>query len=321
MLESAMKFTGERFLPSIDGAIALEHLHRYLVASLYVHNKDVLDIASGEGYGSAMLASNAKTVIGVDISEDAIAHATARYAAKNLEFRAGNAAKIPIEDASVDVVVSFETIEHHDQHDEMFKEIKRVLRPGGVLCMSSPDKFTYSVLPKFKNEYHVKELTKDEFQNLLSKYFKNFAITGQKVSYGSIIGAGESQSSFYSWDGTSLKKPCEAGVAAPIYLIAIASDAALPELTSGVLEAPIVESDAYMKLVGQYNNLNEHNANVEHELVRVSAEYCKIREQNMQLEQLLHDKDFYLNSVLNSKSWKITYPLRCLMRILRKMKI
>ena len=110
-----MKFTGERFLPNIDGAIALEHLHRYLVASLYVHNKDVLDIASGEGYGSAMLARNAKTVIGVDISEDAIAHATARYAAKNLEFRAGNAAKIPLEDASVDVVVSFETIEHQDR--------------------------------------------------------------------------------------------------------------------------------------------------------------------------------------------------------------
>ena len=316
-----MKFTGERFLPNIDGAIALEHLHRYLVASLYVHNKDVLDIASGEGYGSAMLARNAKTVIGVDISEDAIAHATARYAAKNLEFRAGNAAKIPLEDASVDVVVSFETIEHHDQHDEMFKEIRRVLRPGGVLCMSSPDKFTYSVLPKFKNEYHVKELTKDEFQNLLSKYFKNFVITGQKVTYGSIIGARDLQSSFYSWDGSSLERPCEAGVAAPIYLIAIASDADLPEVTSGVLEAPIVESDAYMKLMGQYNNLNEHNANVEHELVRVRAEYCKIREQNMQLEQLLHDKDVYLNSVLNSKSWKITYPLRCLMRILRKMKI
>ena len=129
------------------------------------------------------------------------------------------------------------------------------------------------------------------------------------------------QSSFYSWDRSSLERPCEAGVAAPIYLIAIASDADLPEVTSGVLEAPIVESDAYMKLMGQYNNLNEHNANVEHELVRVSAEHCKIREQNMQLEQLLHDKDFYLNSVLNSKSWKITYPLRCLMSILRRIKI
>lgn len=106
--------------------------HRYLRPVTYANGKDVLDIACGEGYGSSMLADVAKSVIGVDIAEEAIAHASTQYAASNLAFRQGNAAEIPLEDASVDLVVSFETIEHHDRHEDMLREIKRVLRP--VVC-------------------------------------------------------------------------------------------------------------------------------------------------------------------------------------------
>ena len=135
-----MDFTGERYLPERRGDIALEHRHRYLLACTYANGKDVLDIACGEGYGSSMLADVAKSVIGVDIAEEAIAHASTQYAASNLAFRQGNAAEIPLEDASVDLVVSFETIEHHDRHEDMLREIKRVLRPGGLLLISSPDK-------------------------------------------------------------------------------------------------------------------------------------------------------------------------------------
>ncbi|EQD40061.1 Methyltransferase type 11, partial [mine drainage metagenome] len=102
-----MEFTGERFVPEVHGDIELEHLHRYLLACKAVAGKTVLDIASGEGYGSAILARTAHEVIGVDISKEAISHAQAKYKAKNIKFRVGSCLAIPLKDTSVDVVVSF----------------------------------------------------------------------------------------------------------------------------------------------------------------------------------------------------------------------
>ena len=164
-----MEFTGERYVPGTHGMIELEHIHRYLQAARIAAGKVILDIASGEGYGSAMLAAHATKVIGVDISAEAIEHARTRYQRHNLEFRVGTCADIPLDDATVDLVVSFETIEHHDQHDRMMQELKRVLRPGGVLLISSPDKLHYTIEPGRLNPFHIKELHKQEFQDLVSK--------------------------------------------------------------------------------------------------------------------------------------------------------
>ena len=136
-----MEFTGERYVPTEAGEIRHEHLHRYAWCARLVEGKDVLDIACGEGYGSAMLARRARSVRGVDIAGDAVAHANATYQGiHGLEFMRGNAAEIPLADNSVDVVVSFETIEHHDRHQEMLSEIRRVLRSDGLLVISSPNR-------------------------------------------------------------------------------------------------------------------------------------------------------------------------------------
>ena len=86
--------------------------------------------------------------------------------------------------SSVDLVVSFETIEHHDRHLEMVKEIRRILRPDGVLIISSPDKHEYSDVPGFKNEYHVKELYLSEFTDLLASHFTHVGVFGQRISSG-----------------------------------------------------------------------------------------------------------------------------------------
>src|SRR5205085_6573575 len=142
-----MEFNGERYVPGVHGLIELEHVHRYLQASRIAPGKVILDIASGEGYGSAMLAAHALKVVGVDISAEAIEHAKGRYRRDNLEFRVGSCAAIPVDDASVDLVVSFETLEHHDQHDRMMEEVKRVLRPRGILLLSCPDKLHYTIEP------------------------------------------------------------------------------------------------------------------------------------------------------------------------------
>ena len=181
---STFEFTGERFVPGIEGETSTEHLHRYLIACEFAGGKVVLDIACGEGYGSTMLAGVASQVIGVDISEEAVAHARSKYASENLEFLEGRADEIPLPEGSIDLVVSFETIEHHDKHAEMIAEIHRVLRPDGMLIMSSPDKREYSDVPGYSNPFHVKELYLDEFTTLLDQHFQNVAILGQRICYG-----------------------------------------------------------------------------------------------------------------------------------------
>src|SRR5687768_490230 len=137
-MEKELPPTGERMVTSIFNYVAIDHLHRYAVAAQLAKDKDVLDIASGEGYGSNLLSKLSKSVIGVDISSEAVLHAKEKYTNINLEFKEGAADKIPLQDCSVDMVVSFETIEHHDLHDKMLQEIKRVLRPEGMVIISSP---------------------------------------------------------------------------------------------------------------------------------------------------------------------------------------
>jgi SAM-dependent methyltransferase len=85
------------------------------------------------------------------------------------------------------VVTSFETIEHHDRHEEMIGEIKRVLRPGGLLILSSPNRAVYSDEPGYANPFHVKELYFDELEELLSRHFRHVRIYGQRVHVGSFV--------------------------------------------------------------------------------------------------------------------------------------
>jgi SAM-dependent methyltransferase len=232
----ALTFTGERYVPEVGGTIEMEHLHRYLLAKQVVTGKEVLDMASGEGYGSAMLARTAQKVTGVDISQEAVTHAQMKYQRNNLHYRLGSCSAIPLTDASVDVVVSFETIEHHTEHEAMMGEIKRVLRPGGLLVISSPDKLEYSDKPGYNNEHHVKELYRHEFDELLGLHFKNRTLYGQRIVYGSAILCEERNGPVGGYELVDETLSVIPGVPHPVYLIAVASDSDLPLLTGGTLE-------------------------------------------------------------------------------------
>src|SRR5688572_1731916 len=175
-----LPFSGERMNPEVkDALIIIEHLHRYLLARRFCKGKSVLDIASGEGYGTEILSQHAEKVTGVDLDETAIRYSSEKYKGPNRSFRTGSATNIPLDNDSVDVVVSFETLEHVVGQDDMMKEIRRVLRPGGILVMSTPDKKFYSEITGYKNEYHLKELYSHEFRDLVSRYFPHVQLLAQ----------------------------------------------------------------------------------------------------------------------------------------------
>ena len=177
-------FTGERFLPECPGEIAYEHWHRYAFARAFVAGKAILDVASGEGYGAALLSTVAIHVHGVDIDHDTVRRASRKYAAcANLRFVQASCTALPFPDRLFDVIVSFETIEHIDGECQvrMLEEFDRLLKPDGILILSSPNKAEYSDARKARNEFHVRELYRDELARLLARHFEATRWFSQRI--------------------------------------------------------------------------------------------------------------------------------------------
>lgn len=326
-----MEFTGERFVPEEHGNIELEHWHRYLQATELAAGKVVLDIASGEGYGSAMMAKVAQHVTGVDIAPEAVQHASQRYQRDNLRYLVGNCAAIPLPDHSVDLIVSFETIEHHDQHEEMMREFKRVLRPDGLLLISNPDKHFYSEVPNYHNEYHVKELYEGEFKQMLSTWYKNTRYFGQRLIYGSVILPESGQAGSVHYEMVDQQIQTSQGLPRPLYWVALASDVALPELPAGIFEQDVLTSEvlqdwkhAVHAQAGLANERADKIRQLEKAFRQMHNELKQSQKEFKQSQQYLHASDVQLlatraqleeanklyASLIRSISWRASWPLR-----------
>lgn len=172
-----MEFTGERMVPErADPATFWHHIYRYKFAIPYCRGKRALDVACGEGYGCAsILKGGATSVIGVDISEEACRHARERY---QVDARPGSAESLPIPTASIDTVVTFETIEHVPHPENFVRECHRVLAPGGMMILSSPNRDLYR-LRNGLNPYHCSEMSETEVISLLGNYFEITGVYGQ----------------------------------------------------------------------------------------------------------------------------------------------
>jgi hypothetical protein len=191
----------------------------------------VLDLASGEGFGSAILAGSASSVVGVDIDERSIEHSRLNYESENVSFEAGDARDLSLFEAgSFGAVVAFEMIEHVEDQGRTLDEARRVLEPGGVLIVSTPDREAYNeVTPD--NPFHARELDRGEFSALLEARFARVAMFGQRAITGSALAAldraapSPPQRLFVElgddvwWMGPSFS---------PMYLVAVASNDELP---------------------------------------------------------------------------------------------
>jgi SAM-dependent methyltransferase len=236
-LSKPLEFTGERFTPERVREIRYEHLHRYVFARELVGGLNVLDAACGEGYGTALMATGASFVTGVDISDTVVEHATARYPSDNLEFIVSDCLRLPFDDDEFDCAVSFETLEHMEDHEGLLTEFRRVLKPGGFLLLSSPDKAVYSDQQQNRNEFHVRELYRDEFESLLRAHFPAYRLWGQKLLFQSAIWSLDEMPgvSFHQENGGKVERFPDPNHD-PVYLMALcaADETCLPKTLRGL---------------------------------------------------------------------------------------
>lgn len=207
---------------SRDTVLYDEHLVRYELAKQFVVDKVVLDLACGSGYGTeALLQAGAKKVIGIDIDAEVITEAQKNYPDPRLSFLVGEADNVPLENNSVDIITSFETIEHINNYEKYVEELARVLTGKGVALISTPNRDVFSQ----KNPFHIKEFTRFEFLAVLKKYFSTVKILEQKNGLGSIIIGTEMSGTIISHEKNS-----EA-----LYFIAICSQEFLPDRVTSVV--------------------------------------------------------------------------------------
>lgn len=250
MTDPVLEFTGERFTPECVREIWYEHMHRYAFARPFARGLRVLDAACGEGYGAALMAQVADEVVGLDISGQAIEHARARYGDRtNLRFEVADCTALDDwDDAGFDLITSFETLEHVHEQERMLDGFVRLLRPGGVLLVSTPDKHTYTDLTGFTNEFHVRELYRDEFEALLASRFSAFRLFGQKLLFQSALWDVFAPPAAPGWQAAVLDQDSDAVAEhmafAPVYYIAVCSNAlgGLPPLPSLALFGDAQES-------------------------------------------------------------------------------
>lgn len=228
-------WTGERLEPFIFTGAMLEHLHRYAIALEFVKGKKVLDIACGEGYGVNLMAKSALQVTGIDIDNLTIEKAITKYKQENISFKHGSILQIPAQDGSFDLITCFETLEHVNDHNILMSELKRVLKPSGLLIISTPEKLNYSDNHFHKNLFHQKELYGEEFKSLLESFFSYNLFYKQICLPTSVIHNEKINKleKVYTGDYNNIK---EDSSITTMYWLAFSSDIEIPKISSSIFQ-------------------------------------------------------------------------------------
>ncbi len=155
-----MLITGERTVPGVEHENYWYHRHLavYEYALTHVPGLDVLEAGSGEGYGASLLATEARSLVALDYDAYATQHAHRAY--PGLPLVRGNLVSLPFAQAWADVVVSLQTIEHLWDQTRFVTECLRVLRPGGLLVLSTPNRLTFPA----GNLYHTREFSASDLR-------------------------------------------------------------------------------------------------------------------------------------------------------------
>lgn len=280
-----LEFDGERFVPGAGVEITYHHWLRYFFARQFAQGKRVLDVASGEGYGAAYLAKDAQSVEGFDASPQAVTHARAAYGAEGrLTFTRADIEGF-FKDAAAgtyDLVTAFEVIEHVDDRLQLvlLEGIQRVLAPGGIALISTPDKQLYSDVKLTTNPFHVREMYRDEYLELLGRVFPHVRVFEQLAYTGSALieqGATKADLCEMGWtDLLRLKGRVLPGIrGGGEYLVALVSTQPIADPMSGAVmldrSRKLISEEIY-KLQAEAAHLRDVVADLE----RQNAEIKKV---------------------------------------------
>jgi 2-polyprenyl-3-methyl-5-hydroxy-6-metoxy-1,4-benzoquinol methylase len=174
-----LQLTGERTLPDVpdENYWFRRHLAVYEWIAPRARGRRVVDLACGEGYGSAVLARTAESVIGVDANPEAFAHARAKYTAANVRFERN---MVELWRGDVDCVVFLQTIEHVPDPDGVLDHVRDLIGPEGIAFVSTPNVLTLAPpgAERSGNPWHVREYRPEEYRALCARHFDRVALLG-----------------------------------------------------------------------------------------------------------------------------------------------
>src|SRR5215218_3997559 len=343
----------ERFDPVQMGGdlVEAEHRARYAWAAPAAAGKRVLDAGCGLGYGSAVLSdAGAASVVGVDVAEGVVEVARERVP-DGVELHVGDVAALDFADGEFDVVVCFEVIEHVEAPDAVLAELHRVLAPGGVLLVSSPNRDVY--VPG--NPHHIHEYLPEELRDALARLFSSVHLWRQHDWIASAVLSDEDLAAEDLSELRGLRVGKNVGVAPgrETYTLAIAGDGPLPSLDPAAMLTGTVELRKWLELYHeQHEVLRRQHAHFEAlsdqaderaelrrqleaaekatarlvELEQQRDEAVGVaRQRSLEVDGLLAtieelnryaaQKDEIVRAVTTSPSWRITAPLRALKRV------
>lgn len=317
-----------------------EHLGRYAWACQFAEGKRVLDAACGTAYGVRMLlAAGASEVVGIDLAEGVVA-AIREDAPAGASFDIGDICDLPYGDGEFDLVTCFEAIEHVSDPGRVLDELRRVLRPDGVVVLSTPNRDVY--LPG--NPFHLHELTPTELEGELSSRFGSVALRRQDSWSAAGIFDDEqfSRGEDSVIEGAELRKAFANEPGRETFTLAIAGDGELPAdrplvtLTSNAdlrdwaerLERAARTADAATEAADARVNaelefMRRELAAVRQQLMEAETELARLTGIEAEYERVLpvlRDHEVAAReyqAVVNSRSWKLTRPLRSLVARLR----
>lgn len=180
VVKSEERIIPDKIATTDDLLIYLRHLFAYEYAkNVLTCNSQVIEIGCGEGYGTSILSQYCKEIIGLDVEDNIIAHATKKYASNNCLFKTYDGIKLPFENNACDAVISFQTIEHVEKDIDFISESHRVLKNDGILILTTPNRLN-RLKPGQKpwNRFHVREYSPDDLNNILKTIFKEVSIMG-----------------------------------------------------------------------------------------------------------------------------------------------
>lgn len=333
--------TGERFEPTFmhGSIIEAEHLARYVWAAQFARGRRVLDAACGMAYGSRILAeAGASEVVGVDLDPEVIAEVSAA-APPGASFEVADLRQLPFGEDQFDLVVSFETIEHVPDPEVVLDEFRRVLRPDGLLVLSTPNRDVYTP----GNPFHLRELTPSELEAELAKRFESFRLRRQHtwVASGVFDDATFEAGGNKPLGPVEVLKACEDEPGTETYTLALAGDGELPDdravldlsadvelrewaerlaLADHAIEA--VPRDADLEREAELRRLREELGGLRRLLAEKEAELARLAEVEARMKEAQAALGDYAASseMTNSLSWKLTRPLRLLIRVFNKLR-